>query len=150
VPTPHCKHSGASLFFPGIGLALAKQFLAAGDKVCFCARDADQLEAQCKELEKEYPGQTLSRATDVTKASDVAALAEFVKKEMGNVDIWINNAGKVLEVRAVLGGVIYTRLDGRCKCEGKLYTLTTGHVPTSWNSDVLWKGDDARGPGWQN
>jgi short-subunit dehydrogenase len=115
VPTPHCKHSGASLFSPGIGLALAKQFLAAGDKVCFCARDADQLEAQCKELEKEHPGQTLSRATDVTKASDVAALAEFVKKEMGNVDIWINNAGKRSEVRGVLEGAISNRHKQRCQ-----------------------------------
>ena len=85
---------GNSDLTPGIGLALAKQFLAAGDKVCLCARDAVQLEAQCQELGKEHPGQTLSKATDVTKASEVAALADFVKEKMGHADIWINNAGE--------------------------------------------------------
>ncbi|GAQ87774.1 Chlorophyll b reductase [Klebsormidium nitens] len=77
----------------GIGLALAKQFLAAGDRVCLCARDTSQLEAQCKEFEKEYPGQTLAWATDVTKAAEVADLANFAKQAMGHVDVWINNAG---------------------------------------------------------
>ena len=71
----------------GLGRALAEQCIARGCRVVICAKDTGELEAVAKEI-----GAT-SFVADVTKETDVKALADFTVSTFGRIDIWINNAG---------------------------------------------------------
>lgn len=75
----------------GAGKAIAKEFLSLGDTVVICSRDAARVKDTVEELSE--MGKVFGLATDVTKAADVAKLADFASKEMGQIDIWVNNAG---------------------------------------------------------
>ena len=75
----------------GTGKAIAKEFLALGDTVVVCSRDAARVKETVDELSE--LGNIFGLATDVTKAADVAKLADYAAKEMGQIDIWVNNAG---------------------------------------------------------
>ncbi|KAG7672283.1 hypothetical protein Ndes2526B_g06724 [Nannochloris sp. 'desiccata'] len=84
----------------GIGKALAAEFIRAGDNVAICSRDSHRLESAVEELEAlaaATPGSSTIKVcglpANVTRSKDVAAFADFVLKELGSVDIWINNAG---------------------------------------------------------
>ncbi|XWS74659.1 hypothetical protein CRYUN_Cryun01aG0016900 [Craigia yunnanensis] len=78
----------------GIGYALAKEFLKAGDNVIICSRSAEGVESAVKSLREEY-GEQRVRGTrcDVREAQDVKNLVLFAQKNLGYIDIWINNAG---------------------------------------------------------
>lgn len=71
----------------GIGLQLAKQFLAEGAQVMVCARNQSALEA----AKKDNPALEIARC-DVTKLDQVQLLLEKVKALFGGIDILINNA----------------------------------------------------------
>jgi NAD(P)-dependent dehydrogenase (short-subunit alcohol dehydrogenase family) len=78
----------------GIGLGLAREFLKRGVNVVICGRSQTAVDEALKDLSA-APGE--ARATgqpcDVTQHDQVEALWAFAKKEFGDVDIWINNAG---------------------------------------------------------
>eukprot|EP00890_Picochlorum_soloecismus_P005344 jgi/Picsp_1/5810/NSC_03169-R1_chlorophyll b reductase chloroplastic-like len=75
----------------GTGKAIAKEFLSLGDTVVLCSRDAARVKETVEELSE--LGKVFGLATDVTKAADVAKLADFAAEKMGQIDIWVNNAG---------------------------------------------------------
>jgi NAD(P)-dependent dehydrogenase (short-subunit alcohol dehydrogenase family) len=76
----------------GIGAATAKLLAGRGDKVVLGARRIDELKlaaAQCGT-------DALAIVTDVTRRSDVEHLRDETLRLFGQVDVWINNAGRAL------------------------------------------------------
>lgn len=105
----HCRAGPRNVVITGstrgLGKALAREFLLSGDRVVVTSRSADGVNATIKELEENLReleainGKPLEHAKvvgipcDVCDADDVRNLANFALKELGSVDIWINNAG---------------------------------------------------------
>ncbi|XP_050206244.1 chlorophyll(ide) b reductase NOL, chloroplastic [Mercurialis annua] len=78
----------------GIGYALAKEFLKAGDNVVICSRSAERVESAVNKLRDEYGEQHVwGTKCDVREGQDVKDLVAFAQKNLKYIDIWINNAG---------------------------------------------------------
>ncbi|KAL3516265.1 hypothetical protein ACH5RR_023167 [Cinchona calisaya] len=78
----------------GIGYALAKEFLKAGDNVIICSRSAERVEFAIQGLKVESGKQHVWGTTcDVRDSKDVRALVAFAQEKLKYIDIWINNAG---------------------------------------------------------
>jgi NADP-dependent 3-hydroxy acid dehydrogenase YdfG len=75
----------------GIGRAMAERFLAEGMKVLLADIETDAL----KETERDLAnaGAVAAFRTDVSKAEDVQALADFSLRTFGGVNLLCNNAG---------------------------------------------------------
>ncbi|KAG2491067.1 hypothetical protein HYH03_010512 [Edaphochlamys debaryana] len=78
----------------GIGRAMAEDFLEAGDRVVICSRSDDRVAEVVAELAAQYGSDRVKGlAVDVSKPGQARDLADFAARELGRVDIWINNAG---------------------------------------------------------
>lgn len=79
----------------GLGKAIAEQFVREGASVVICARDEKVLaEARIDLAKSAGPGQKiLARRCDVSSEEEVAELAAFALKELGSVQVLVNNAG---------------------------------------------------------
>ncbi|KAL6289122.1 hypothetical protein ACE6H2_006632 [Prunus campanulata] len=78
----------------GIGYALAKEFLKAGDNVIICSRSAERVKSAVQSLREDFGEQHVWGTTcDVREGQDVKDLVSFAQKELKYIDIWINNAG---------------------------------------------------------
>jgi 3-oxoacyl-[acyl-carrier protein] reductase len=77
----------------GLGLAIAREFLALGASVAICARHEDELEVAAEEL-RGGGGVVHARAADVTNPVQVERLLEDAAGTLGGLDILINNAGR--------------------------------------------------------
>jgi NAD(P)-dependent dehydrogenase (short-subunit alcohol dehydrogenase family) len=78
----------------GLGLCLAREFLAHGCSVVVSGRTAEAVEAALARLRGEFPGAAVhGLACDVASPSQVDALWAGAERAMGGVDHWINNAG---------------------------------------------------------
>jgi NAD(P)-dependent dehydrogenase (short-subunit alcohol dehydrogenase family) len=75
----------------GIGRATVREFAKKGANVAILARGEDRLEATRREVE-EMGGKALAIATDVADADAVERAAERIERELGPIDIWVNNA----------------------------------------------------------
>ncbi len=75
----------------GVGRAVARRFATAGAKIGLLARGTEGLEATASEIEN-LGGTALPIATDVADYDQVNAAADQIEKELGAIDIWINNA----------------------------------------------------------
>jgi uncharacterized oxidoreductase len=72
----------------GIGLALAVEFLKAGNEVIVCARTEDHL----KNAKEKYPGLHIKKC-DVSKDAEREALYHWVVSNFKDLNILVNNAG---------------------------------------------------------
>ena len=80
----------------GIGFEVSRQLAQRGLRVILTSRDAKKgLRAQ-KALAKEGLD-VLCRELDVTRRSSVTALARYLGKEHGRVDVLVNNAGILID-----------------------------------------------------
>ena len=78
----------------GIGLAYARAFAAEGAAVMINGfGDADTIEAARAELAATSGAQALYDPADMTKPDQIAAMVDRAAREMGSVDIVVNNAG---------------------------------------------------------
>ncbi|KAK1425412.1 hypothetical protein QVD17_20764 [Tagetes erecta] len=78
----------------GIGYALAKEFLKAGDNVIICSRSAERVESALETLREEFGVQHVwGTKCDVRDGNDVKNLVKYAQDNLRYVDIWINNAG---------------------------------------------------------
>ena len=76
----------------GIGAAIARQLAARGDKVVLAARRLVEL----KQVAAECGNDALPVVADVTHRADVEHLRDESLRVFGQVDVWINNAGRAL------------------------------------------------------
>lgn len=74
----------------GIGLEMARQFIALGNKVIITGRDSGRLETALSELGERATAIPL----DVTNKNDVDVLTERIKNEYPQLNIVVNNAGQ--------------------------------------------------------
>ncbi|HUN51397.1 MAG TPA: SDR family NAD(P)-dependent oxidoreductase, partial [Candidatus Sulfotelmatobacter sp.] len=74
----------------GIGLELARQFVAAGWRVFACCRDPSKA-TEAAALQKAAGGAVSLHALEVTDQASIAALAEALKAAA--LDVLLNNAG---------------------------------------------------------
>lgn len=79
----------------GIGRETALAFAAAGARVALMARRQELLENVGREITGSG-GQALVVAADVTKRKQVRGCMKTVRREYGNVDIVVNNAGVLI------------------------------------------------------
>jgi NAD(P)-dependent dehydrogenase (short-subunit alcohol dehydrogenase family) len=71
----------------GIGASIARELASAGMRVAVSARTAEQVE----EVAREIGG--LAVAADVSRRDDVDALVSRVERELGPIELLVNNAG---------------------------------------------------------
>ena len=78
----------------GLGCALANEFLSLGDEVVIASRNATACESAVAELKQQHPqGMVFHTCCDITQPADVQQLAAEAKQKLGQIDIWVNNAG---------------------------------------------------------
>lgn len=75
----------------GVGRATAWEFAKQGAKVVLIARSIEQLEGAKKEVEQ-YGGTAITIVADVADAAAIEAAAEQTERELGPIDVWVNNA----------------------------------------------------------
>ena len=75
----------------GVGRATVRAFARHGADIGLLARGDDGLEGARREVEAEG-GRALVLPTDVADADQVEAAAERMERELGPIDVWVNNA----------------------------------------------------------
>ena len=75
----------------GLGRAIAREFGKQGASVGLIARNAERLEAAKKEIEG-TGGRALVLPLDVADAKAIENAAERVERELGPIDVWVNDA----------------------------------------------------------
>src|SRR5438128_11965611 len=76
----------------GIGRSIAVAFARAGADVVICSRKKENLEPVVEEIKK-LGRRSFCEAVDVRQEDAVKALVERTAKEMGRLDVMVNNAG---------------------------------------------------------
>lgn len=87
----------------GVGRATARRFAADGAHIALLARGTDGLAATAREIIA-LGGRALLIKADVADADQVFAAVDRIERELGPIDIWINNAmttvfGRVDQIR---------------------------------------------------
>ena len=75
----------------GVGRATVREFARRGARIGLLARGVDRLEAAADEV-RANGGEALAVPTDVAQADQVEAAAERIDRELGSIDVWVNNA----------------------------------------------------------
>lgn len=75
----------------GVGRAIVRAFAARGANVALIARGHDGLDGARQEVEA-HGGRALVLPLDVSDAQAVEAAAERVERELGPIDVWVNDA----------------------------------------------------------
>jgi len=78
--------------YQGIGRGIAEGLAEAGSDVVICARNYDRCVDACSEIEK-LGVKTLPIRCDISKTEEVKNLVSETVKEMGRINILVNNAG---------------------------------------------------------
>lgn len=76
----------------GVGRATASAFAKRGARVALIARGKEGLESAKREIELAGADTPLTIVADVADAKAVEAAAETAEKELGPIDVWVNNA----------------------------------------------------------
>jgi len=78
----------------GIGFAVAHTLARLGAAVGICSRDAQKLEAAAARLRSSVPGgKILALPVDVTRAEQIAVLIDRTSRDLGPIEVVVNNAG---------------------------------------------------------
>lgn len=83
----------------GIGMGMAREFLARGNKVMISGRSAASVEKALTELHSKYGDNVAGQPCDVSSYEQLQALWDAAKATFGQVDIWINNAASILPMK---------------------------------------------------
>ena len=77
----------------GLGLAIATRYAASGADVAILARNADALERARAAISEKGRGRVVAIACDVSKADEIERAYATAVRDLGKVDIVVNNAG---------------------------------------------------------
>ena len=77
----------------GIGRGIAEALLGEGVQVCISARHQDEIDAALRHLNSSGDGRAIGHVCDVRDYDQVKTLIAYTVKELGGLDILINNAG---------------------------------------------------------
>ncbi len=78
----------------GLGKVIAEHYLRAGANVALCARNEQDLAAARDDLARMAPGQkVLAHPCDVSDETQVNRLVAFARRELGSLQVLVNNAG---------------------------------------------------------
>ncbi|MCC7420761.1 MAG: SDR family oxidoreductase [Planctomycetaceae bacterium] len=75
----------------GVGRATAREFARGGARIALLARGVERLDAARSEVEA-LGGKAIAVPTDVADAEQVEAAADRTERELGPIDVWVNNA----------------------------------------------------------
>ncbi len=84
----------------GIGSSIAKAFAREGARVALISRTTSQLEQVHSEI-IDSGGEALMHSTDVSDKAQVESMVENVERELGPIDILMNNAGRFAAIGPV-------------------------------------------------
>ncbi|CAK9172782.1 unnamed protein product [Ilex paraguariensis] len=135
----------------GLGKALAREFLLSGDRVVVASRSPESVNMTISELEENLKegmvtagsssrrnlaqAKVVGIACDVCQPDDVLKLAKFAVKELGSIDIWINNAGTNKGFRPLLQfsdediqQIVSTNLVGSILCTREAMSVMSSQV----------------------
>lgn len=76
----------------GIGYAIAEAFAQSGASVAVCGTHEDAVKETVTKLQA-FGGKVFGVATDISKPEDCTAFIEGTVKELGGLDVLVNNAG---------------------------------------------------------
>ncbi|XP_060563185.1 dehydrogenase/reductase SDR family member 11-like isoform X1 [Ruditapes philippinarum] len=76
----------------GFGESIAKRLVEYGMKVVGCARNIEKIQSLSESL-KDSKGSLTAIRCDISKEDEILAMFEKIKKDLGGVDVCINNAG---------------------------------------------------------
>ncbi len=77
----------------GIGLAIAEALAIAGAGVAICGRTQANVESAVRQLTNKSKSKVVAKVADVRSSTEVASFFEYVDRELGQLDIVVNNAG---------------------------------------------------------
>ena len=77
----------------GLGRAMVQRFLELGAQAAICGRRADVLAKTKEELENATGGSVETYVCDVREPKSVTALFAAVERDLGGLDVLVNNAG---------------------------------------------------------
>jgi len=77
----------------GIGRAAAEGFTAEGCNVAICSRNKDELLIASEEIKKKYGAEPVWCICDLNSSKDIENTFETVTKQLGTIDILVNNCG---------------------------------------------------------
>lgn len=77
----------------GLGLEMARALASAGASLVVTSRSAAAAEEAARELSGRYGIRALGLRADVTRPEEIRAVVERAERELGGVDVLINNAG---------------------------------------------------------
>ncbi|GGB48861.1 SDR family NAD(P)-dependent oxidoreductase [Virgibacillus dakarensis] len=89
----------------GIGAAIAKHLAREGANVVLAARRQAELDEVAASINEQGYGKALAVVTDVAKRNDIDALIRKALNSFGEIDIYVNNAGAVLNSKLQEGKV---------------------------------------------
>lgn len=100
----------------GLGLAMARAFLRAGDRVAICGRDPERLETALGQLHRDVPGgEVYGMACDVSVPAEAAAFVAFAAARLGMIHRWINNAGTAGQLKRPLWELALEDIGETCR-----------------------------------
>src|SRR5713226_1687865 len=77
----------------GIGLAIAEALALAGAGVGICGRTPDNVESAVRQLTNKSKSKVVAKVADVRNSTEVSSFFEYSDRELGQLDIVVNNAG---------------------------------------------------------
>lgn len=122
----------------GIGATIAKHLAYEGANVALAARKQEQLDEVANHIHDKYEGKALAVQTDVSNQASVRQMVQQAKEAFGNIDIYVNNAGLMLDAMVTNGSVHEWEQMVDVNIKGVLYGLhsvipdmvkrATGHI----------------------
>ncbi len=77
----------------GIGLAIAEALALAGAGVAICGRTQVNVESAVRQLTNKSKSKVVAKVADVRNSTEVSSFFEYLDRELGQLDIVVNNAG---------------------------------------------------------
>jgi NAD(P)-dependent dehydrogenase (short-subunit alcohol dehydrogenase family) len=117
----YMKHSTSSLGVvitggtAGLGLAMAEEFVRAGDRVVICGRREPDLNRALQWLQEAAPqGSVYGMPCDVSDRRQISTFTDFAVSKISIIDRWINNAGTAGLKRRPLWELELSDIDDTC------------------------------------